>query len=217
MKKLIRSSPPACLEKYKHGLHLWKDVSYDDKTKIWNQLEEMQSGSCAYCECSLRVGHRHIEHFRKKTQFTELTFQWNNLFGSCNNINRCGKYKDSKAGHFEADDLIKPDEDSLSPYCIFLTTGKVRPRSTLKDTSPQDFQSVEETIRVFNLNKDPSLVGARRAAIQRITPLVKELFSCRDDFSYEEWNDFLSEELQNIEGQEFQTVLEHLWKYNKSY
>ncbi|CAA6800069.1 MAG: Unknown protein [uncultured Thiotrichaceae bacterium] len=177
----------------------------------------MQSGFCAYCECKLRTGHKQIEHFRKRDGFPQLTFQWGNLFGSCKNSSRCGDYKDTKAGHFESDNLIKPDEGDLSQHCIFLVTGKIRPKSTLKDSSPHDLQSVEETLRVFNLNEDPSLVGARRAAIQRITPQVKELYSCADSFSDEDWDKFLVEALKDIEDNEFQTALEHTWRYNRTY
>ncbi|WP_350262660.1 hypothetical protein [Pantoea sp. BJ2] len=41
----------------------------------------MEGEFCAYYEC--RLNRKHVEHFRPRSRFSALTFEWRNLFGSC--------------------------------------------------------------------------------------------------------------------------------------
>ncbi|NEX17772.1 MAG: TIGR02646 family protein [Halochromatium sp.] len=98
MHQLTRPSAPGCLRRYRYGRNTWCDVSPDEKTEIWRSLDLMQDYRCAYCEASLKTKsgqpEGHIEHFRQRKHHPQGTFDWQNLFGSCNRQESCGKHKD---------------------------------------------------------------------------------------------------------------------------
>jgi len=209
MKLLTRSIKPTCLNKFKHGVDNWGDVGHTDKQEIWSQLETMQGEFCSYCECLLKK--RHIEHFVDKGRTPIKTFDWNNLFGSCDNRSRCGHYKDSnKVNSYDSINIIKPDSDNASDYLVFITDGSVRSRIGL---IPIKKFKASETIRVFNLNLDTSLVNSRKVAIRYIKPNIEALYEMSDDLSIEEFTEFLNEELTSLKGSEYQTALEHAWRF----
>jgi len=112
MHKLSRDEPPSCLSKFHHGQNNWGNVTTEDKVEIWEKITDMQGSRCAYCESELQKNNKHIEHFRQKNSgiYPQGTFQWDNLFGSCNRTESCGKHKDS-CGPYNCTDLIKPDID----------------------------------------------------------------------------------------------------------
>lgn len=153
MHKLDRDPvAPAGLGKYKHGKHKWNGTSPDPTVRkaIWNKLNAMQGGRCAYCEAAIDPTAQHIEHFVQKGRVPEQTFVWDNLFGSCERNDSCGKHKDHpKLPPYADADLIKPDVDDPEQLLVFEPFGAVRPRQTL---SVRDAQRAAETIRVFNLN-----------------------------------------------------------------
>lgn len=132
MHKLQRGVAPACLARYKHGRDQWsRDVpTVGERTDIWNKLEQMQGARCAYCEAGIITGPRHIEHFRQRDRYPQGTFDWTNLFGSCDRGESCGKHKD-KCGYTPVD-LIKPDVDEPDDYFVFVSDGTIAPRAGLK-------------------------------------------------------------------------------------
>lgn len=216
MKHIQRSAAPECLNQLKGGRDEWKVV---DKEALWIALNPMQNNFCAYCECRLRD--KHIEHFRTRDDYPKLTFDWNNLFGSCGNPQlagqspRCGIYKD-RSGHppYNPDHLIKPDTDNPSDFLLFLTDGVVRARN---DLSPSDKIKAEETIRVFNLNGDSELMNRRKNAIKPLLDEIKTFHDLKSSFTAEEWDEYLQSQLEQVYDQEFSTALTHAWRFNEHY
>lgn len=215
MKALIRPAGPAQLGQYRGGRDEWKDVDLDN---IWPYLTQMQGNFCAYCECEL--DRKHVEHFRTRECFKNLTFDWNNLFGSCGDTckkggwSRCGIYKDNGAGKYDVENLIKPDEDDPDEYLLFLTTGLVVP---VKGDAGQKLMKAQETIRVFNLNGDPSLAGRRKTTLRHILNEVSALYDAYDELDEEFWHQMLDDALQNIQQVEFSTAIKHAWQHNSEY
>lgn len=215
MKHLNRSAKPNCLNGLVGGRDSWRDVNKDD---IWSALDSMQNGYCAYCEC--RLDRKHIEHFRNRDQFNNLTFAWENIFGSCGDTGqkggwpRCGIYKDNGAGEYLPEELIKPDDEDPSFFLHFLTSGKVRPQAGL---SAADKRKALETIRVFNLNDDPVLYGSRRKAIQAELEQITKFYQMFDDLGPNDWYELLNGELMRVAELEFSTALTHAWNYNDQY
>jgi uncharacterized protein (TIGR02646 family) len=46
-------------------------------------LYDMFSSKCAFCERNVELSSGRIEHFRPKSQYVDLTFDWNNFLYSC--------------------------------------------------------------------------------------------------------------------------------------
>lgn len=205
MRRLDRSivPPPACLSGYHHSRNCWDDVSAASKAEIRKSLEAMQGRKCAYCEGPLdSLGH-HIEHFRRRHDFPHLTFDWSNLFWSCDQPDSCGRYKDGKAGRYNVNDLIDPCIDDPDRFFRFRSDGTISIRPGL---SPADVRRAQETLRVFNLNPEGGrLRNMRRTVVSPYVSMVDGV-----DFSAEELKEFFAEELRNAADLPFFTAIRHV-------
>lgn len=217
MKKLDRGHAPACLAQFKHGREDWSVISKNGLTNdIWDELCNMQHGYCAYCECKLPENNkkRHVEHFIQKSQCPTLTFSWDNLFGSCNNPDRCGKYKDhsSTAKRINIRKVCKPDVNDPKKLLIFLKSGKVTARSGL---TAKDSEIAHNTIAIFNLDGDSTLENSRKAAIAGEKHLADDYWEAlaNDTGNLAELLETeLSDALIRIKNLEHSTALECLWR-----
>ncbi|MFH0728221.1 MAG: retron system putative HNH endonuclease [Pseudomonadota bacterium] len=89
--------------------------------EIKDALVEMFHGNCAYCESKIsHIDYGHIEHFRPKSQFRSLTFEWTNLLLACPVCNG----PEYKGQHFpeeaEGGPLINPCEDKPTEHFDFV-------------------------------------------------------------------------------------------------
>ena len=215
MKKLTRPTKPVCLDSYRHGVNLFKEVTEIDRLEIWKKFDFMQMGFCAYCECTLTG--KQIEHFKNKDKYKKDTFTWENLFGSCDDRNRCGHYKDSrKATPYDISNKLKPDVDDANDYLIFLTNGDVVVK---KDLTVCQKLRATETIRVFNLDRNTSLVNRRKKSYLNIKDNIDALYGMLDDLDQDDWSSLLESEIDDLKRDkvEFQTAMEHAWRYNSAF
>jgi uncharacterized protein (TIGR02646 family) len=163
---------PKCLRKYQYGQDRWEDLSNDDRQEIRTALEEMQRRRCAYCECDLEHHGQHIEHFRQRHRYVQGTFDWNNLFWSCERGDSCGKHKDV-CEMYDYRILIKPDDDDPEQFFLFVNDGTISVREGL--TVAQRHRA-EETLRIFNLDaRGGPLRQMRRAAVSGYLKGLEEL------------------------------------------
>ncbi|GKW48596.1 retron Ec78 anti-phage system effector HNH endonuclease PtuB [Halomonas sp. NCCP-2165] len=206
MHKLVRPEAPKCLSRFRHGRDNWRrDVSFDDKREIWEKLEAMQGHRCAYCEDKLPEDRRHIEHFRQQSSHPQGAFQWDNLFGSCEKQESCGRRKDRTT--YRDGDILKPDVDDPDDYLQFLADGRIVPRN---DLSAREHHRAEETLRVFNLDHERgALRQMRRSAVQGYLGTVEDLQECAE-LDEDLYFEYLHEELEAIAGQPFETAIRHL-------
>ncbi len=175
-----------------------------EKHEIWQQLEKMQGGLCAYCESEL-TEKRHIEHFRQRSSFAKLSFEWENLFGSCNREDSCGKFKDKQS--YDPNDLIKPDVDDPDRFLIFLTNGRIVPRD---DLDGEELKKARETLRVFNLDHDRGpLRFAREQAVKGYLQTIEEFQELAENYPKKDLIPLLRDELEKIEGLPYFTVIRH--------
>ncbi|MFM6113946.1 MAG: retron system putative HNH endonuclease [Sphaerospermopsis kisseleviana] len=80
-------------------------------------LYDMFAGKCAFCERKVEISTGHIEHFKPKSQYVNLTFDWNNFLYSC----EVGNNKRHKGEKFplDCDDaplLIDPTDENSDIY-----------------------------------------------------------------------------------------------------
>lgn len=209
MHRLHREQPaPACLGRYQHGQHQWgmQSPTYAERTEIWEKLNAMQGNRCAYCEADISEGRRHIEHFRQRRCHSQGTFDWSNLFGSCERKGTCGDHKDN-CGAYDHTVLIKPDQENPDDFFVFTPDGNVSPRA---DLTPGQHHRATQTIRIFNLNGP---VGALRQIRQRevagYVQTAEEFAAMSASFPEHEWLPLLEEELANTAHLPFSTAIRH--------
>lgn len=205
MHKLQRGNAPDGLDRYRHGKNRWEDVSSEDKSAIWTALEQMQGRRCAYCESGIDEGRRHIEHFRQRARHQRGTFDWSNLFGSCNRDDRCGKHKDRCTPEYALDDLIKPDIDDPEHFFLFVSDGSIALRTGL---SAVEQRRAQETLRVFNLQHRP-LRYQRQQAVAGYVQTSEALCAIAAEYPEQQWLPLLESELAAIADLPFATAIKH--------
>jgi uncharacterized protein (TIGR02646 family) len=206
MQKLNRNAiaAPTCLATYQHPAHNWNDVLTQDKDQIRTHLEQMQGRRCGYCEGPLDALGQHIEHFRRKKHFPELTFSWGNLYWSCDQTDSCGHYKDHGAGAYDVNELVEPCIDDPDQFFRFRTDGTISIRPGLSASAQR---KAEETLRVFNLNpKWGRLRNMRKAAVSPYVSFVDKDVK----FSVNELREFFSDELSHAVALPFYTAIRHV-------
>jgi uncharacterized protein (TIGR02646 family) len=210
MRQLDRAAVPAppCLAAYNHGVHTWSDLSGEHKAAIRARLETMQGRRCAYCEGSIDSLGQHIEHFRRKgdAAFRYLTFDWSNLFWSCDQNDSCGHFKDHGAGAYDPAELVNPCEDDPDRFFIFRADGTISARSGL---TTQDEHRARETLRVFSLHPQwGRLRNMRKAAVTPYVSYVADASS--EGFSDDDIRELIAGELQAACDLPFYTTIRHV-------
>jgi len=184
MRKLMRGQAPDCLNECIGEGKVWNDLTDDQRNQIWFEIQKMQNEFCIYCDSRIIGLKRHIEHFipqniLKMIQIAKI-FEWDNLFGSCNELDHCGKYKDRVVKHYNpanhtcfdttqhylSENLVKPDIEDPYYYFIYSADGNIV-QSNVEEIK---FKG-SESIRVLNL-KSSNLINLRRSQIE----LAKEKY-----------------------------------------
>jgi uncharacterized protein (TIGR02646 family) len=86
---------------------------YGSKT-IKNKLKKAQHGKCCYCETRATPppSYGDVEHFRPKSHYYWLTYDWDNLLFSCERCNR--SFKRAKFPLENPDDQAKSHSDDIT-------------------------------------------------------------------------------------------------------
>lgn len=210
MHQLERTTVPApiCLNQYRYGRNTWNNLtpSSADREEIWLRLEQMQGERCAYCECDLNQHGRHIEHFRQRARYPQGTFDWNNLFGSCDSEASCGKHKDA-CGPYNPGDLIKPDSEDPEHFFLFVTNGSIALRSGLTDTEQH---RARETLRIFNLDAQRGpLRKMRKTAVSGYLKELDDLQELHAICSLQEITAYIASEFAYTRDLPFCTAIKH--------
>ena len=211
MHLLNRGPAPACLGNYRHGVHQWTDLTPTraEREQILAALETMQGRRCAYCEGDLDVHGQgqHIEHFRQRGRHPPGTFDWDNLFWSCQRENSCGKHKD-RCGVYPPGDLIKPDVENPEHFFLFAYDGTIAIRTNT--LTPAEQHRAAETLRIFNLDEEHGpLRYMRMANCAGYIQTGEELQAIALIYPEKDWLPLLSDELDQTRHLPFCTAIKH--------
>lgn len=208
MRQLDRAAvqAPACLANYNHGAQTWDDVSPADKAGVRASLEVMQGRRCAYCEGGIDELGQHIEHFRRKHDYPALTFDWSNLFWSCNQTDSCGHFKDSGAGCYDPAELVNPCIDDPDRFFLFRADGTISVRPGLTE---QEQHRARETLRVFSLDADWGRLRAMRKAVAS-GYVISATEAFEAGFLPDEIRAYFAQELQAVRDLPFYTAIRHV-------
>lgn len=182
MNKIVRTPAPGWLKekweewakKYSEG----KKFNWPQREKRYPELVErlskMTKKHCSFCDAYpmiWKIPHT-IEHFRPKTKFPLLAYQWDNLFLCCGICQKKGDEFDDR--------LLKPDDDSYhfdKYFIINWDTGKLTPNP---EKSVSDQKRAEKTIKFYRLNK----YGRPDARLEELESYKKTKEPDIDKFSY---------------------------------
>lgn len=118
----------------------YKSIFEEARLKI---LMEEQDCFCGYTEILIEdEKNGHIDHYKKKDQFPNLTFDWNNYIVSVNDEDFGAKYKDNKykIQKTEYVEIFNPVTDSVN--FIYRSWGEI----------DESDEKIKKTVKIFNLN-----------------------------------------------------------------
>lgn len=138
---------------------------------VGDALYERQHHYCAYCEVFLeQKTDGHTEHLARRSDFPQRTFDWYNLFFSCNHIDSCGRFKDNSRIQFDVNDIIDPSRENPQDFFNYDRFGHIFPRVGLSEL---ERRRACETIRVFNLDNSGRLCNIRQQAFQAVVTFLQ--------------------------------------------
>jgi uncharacterized protein (TIGR02646 family) len=168
MKYIQKDEPPIRLTQWKQKLGLrtpnWKSFPQAIKNEVYEGLLKEQGYICCYCGRPISRRECHIEHFRPKSVYKELTFEYTNLIASCQGEDEDRPRTPVHCGHkkhawFSEELMVSPLQEDCADYFKYSGFGEILPTEDKEKEA-----AAKETIRRLALHID-KLVKLRRAAI----------------------------------------------------
>jgi uncharacterized protein (TIGR02646 family) len=171
MKYIQKSQEPESLTKWnlKRGSRTtdWKSFSKGVKDDVYFSLLQEQGYICCYCGRPISRKQCHIEHFRPKSVYKHLTFEYTNLIASCQGEDEDRPRVPVHCGHkklawFDEELMISPLDPNCLKYFKYSGSGEILPTD-----DPQKQAPAKTTIQklALDINK---LRKLRRAAIDGV-------------------------------------------------
>lgn len=190
MKQLTKGGTPEFLTKYilRNSPRHWDEIS-PIRQELREHILKEQGNCCAYTEIRINEStNSHIDHYRTRNLFPQLTFDYHNMLVSCNSEEYGAKHKDKQIKAIEDyDDLINPVKEVPSDFIEFAYTGEV--------LSVEGSVKGEKTISFFNLNA--------KALVERRKTMATCMLQMKDYLTEEEIVESIGE---------FETMLRQLYK-----
>ncbi len=206
-----RIPPPPCLARLTGGKDRWRDAK-PCRASIRRALEAMQGRRCAFCEGHLDQRGQHIEHLWPRHSHPQHTFDWDNLFWSCDQSDSCGHHKGNHAGRFDPAVLIDPTQDDPDAFLRIRRNGAIEPRPKLAEHARY---RAAETVRVFNLNLDRpghrSLCARRRRVLRQYMAREPDLLEALEAFDPAERAEYIRAEIAATADEPFGSIIRHLF------
>ena len=150
---------------------------------IKNALVKETHGKCMYCESYISaVSPEHIEHYRPKAIYPEMTFVWNNQGLACPwcNIKKNDSFDETCA-------IVNPYIEN--PDDFFISLG------TLIYHKPNN-KRAELTEYLLDLNR-PELIESRKHALDNIRPLLDKYVNETNPLLKKIIEDNIKKEMEN--------------------
>ncbi|GAA6620572.1 retron system putative HNH endonuclease [Scytonema sp. NUACC26] len=171
MKYIQKSREPDSLTKWnlKRGSRIpdWKSFSKGVKDDVYFSLLQEQGYICCYCGRPISRKQCHIEHYRPKSVYKHLTFEYTNLIASCQGEDEDRPRVPVHCGHkkqawFDEELMISPLDPNCPDYFKYSGSGEILPID-----EPQKQAPAKTTIQklALDINK---LRKLRRAAIDAV-------------------------------------------------
>jgi uncharacterized protein (TIGR02646 family) len=156
-----------CFKENKNYKFTKKDLRFYKNKEVHLNLEKLFYDKCAYCEREIIRSYWDVEHYRPKSRYYWLVYNWNNLYLSCNKCNRARK-NDQFPLEIEEARISDPDSDIASEKPLLLDPCNDDPEECLIFDLEGETSAIsskgETSIQIFNLN-DAKLRKRRKKKI----------------------------------------------------
>ncbi|KAA6322356.1 hypothetical protein EZS27_028093 [termite gut metagenome] len=178
MRKINKQEPPECLTAFisRQKPRKWDEIYTPQNHHIYDTCRNTmlimeQDYQCGYTEMPLKKENMHIDHYRKRADFPDKTFDWNNLIVALKDNDFGADYKDNgyKIREKEYSSILNPVTDLAQSYFEYRAAGEIVPA---KELSPSEYDKAKKTIEVFNLT--------HRSLNNRRKKLIIDIENCRN-------------------------------------
>lgn len=178
MKHIKKSPEPSRLTQWKQKLGSrtpdWKSFSQPVKNEVYESLLQEQGYICCYCSRPISRKNCHIEHFKPKSVYRNLTFEYTNLIASCQGEDEnkprvpvhCGH---TKRAWFDEELMVSPLDPNCEDFFKYSGFGEILPTDDL-DKRAAAKTTIEKL--ALDINK---LRKLRRVAIDAALQTVQDL------------------------------------------
>ena len=134
---------------------------------VRDALKQLFNRKCAYCESRFaHTSYGHIEHFRPKATFPELTFNWNNLLWACGMCNSAEYKGDRFLEAVDGGPILSPCNDIPGDHLEFVYDD-VREEARVVGQTPRG----RKTVELLGLNRD-DLMDHRTERVETLLVLA---------------------------------------------
>ena len=155
MKHIEKGSEPKSLTAYNKKVGKttkWKSFNRNVKNDVYQSILYEQGYICCYCGIHISRKRCHIEHYRPKSKYTDLTFTYRNLISSCQGEDEQRPTKPVHCGHkkggwFDENLMISPLDPNCNKYFRYTGAGEILPTE-----DPEHQAAAETTIRMLALD-----------------------------------------------------------------
>ena len=155
MKHIEKGPEPKSLKAYSKKVSAstkWKSFNRSVKNDTYDAILHEQGYICCYCGIRISRKKCHIEHYRPKSKYTHLTFDYSNLISSCQGEDEQRPTKPVHCGHkkggwFDEELMISPLDPNCSSYFRYTGAGEILPTQ-----DPQHQEAAETTIKMLALD-----------------------------------------------------------------
>lgn len=152
-------------------------------------LLQMFHGKCYLCEIKNAVS-TEVEHFKPKSLFAELKYDWNNLFLACHHCNTIKNYTTDKHKDKE---LLNCCDDSVSVIelinfsCSANPKEKVTISATLANPDPITTHTILLLDQIFNTDSPSKKFDAKQLT-DKVTIEVKKLLDLLHQYTFDSYS-----------------------------
>ena len=155
MKHIEKGSEPKSLTAYNKKVGKttkWKSFNRNVKNDVYQSILYEQGYICCYCGIHISRKRCHIEHYRPKSKYTDLTFTYRNLISSCQGEDEQRPTKPVHCGHkkggwFDENLMISPLDPNCNKYFRYTGAGEILPTE-----DPEHQAAAETTIKMLALD-----------------------------------------------------------------
>ena len=177
MKHIEKGSEPQSLTAYNKKVSAstkWKSFNRKVKNDVYDSILHEQGYICCYCGIRISRKKCHIEHYRPKSKYTHLTFDYSNLISSCQGEDEQRPTKPVHCGHkkggwFDEELMISPLDPNCSSYFRYTGAGEIL---ATPDTEHQE--AAETTIKMLALDIN-KLKKMRRKVVDGVIQATQDL------------------------------------------
>ena len=199
----LQNAPvPTCPNDVKPSVYKANDVR--------SLLCKDQYYKCAYCECDLRKAFNDVEHYRPKSKYYWLGYDWNNLLYSCNECNRTLK-NDAFPLVNEANRVTSPgdmsgEEPLIINPAIDEPTDHIRfNRHMMTGITAKG----QKTIEVFKLNERKELIHRREQTFEKYKIDKEALDNIQEMLESPSLSDHIRDKLNKSKDLMLRAIQEH--------